>query len=303
MGEIMSASVHDRSRYQRLTDLYVLGGEIELQGEVIWLQAINAFERDDALAAAGAARARFSLAVKDEETDEHLSLRAMYLQDGHDGAVSRIVEAKRPQVYSECLDEMESEEDWKEKISLLRMGDSVMTPPTEDEQIASRKMLVSFSDEIEKRIEEGLVGERDQTSRMPEEDIWDAYQDWWVDKHGGEISLVEYRRVEAFYAARSCVGEKSPDGHWNHSACESHHVRIFDTKDDMRTIPDEMLAIIFAGLAGLEVTEREARKAEGQGSSTEPSPLPSAPEESAPSTSTEALPTAPGISLQPSTTH
>jgi hypothetical protein len=91
---------------------------------------------------------------------------------------------------------------------------------------------------------------------------------------------------------------------WDHSSCEGHRLRVYETKTDVRSLPEDLQALLSETLRVVSMTEREAKNLGRQGSSSASSPLPSAGAGSPPSTRTatseQPLGSSPLPSLTPS---
>jgi hypothetical protein len=89
---------------------------------------------------------------------------------------------------------------------------------------------------------------------------------------------------------------------WDHSACESHQVRVWESRDEVKALPTELQSLIIGSLQRLDMSETEAKNSARQGNSSESSPLPSGEAESTASTQTGTPSEPRGTSPQPSTT-
>lgn len=290
-----TAHLRDRKRYLRLIDLYAVGTELEMSdGSVMWLQTMNSLERHEALADAQAAQSRVALALRDEDSAERLKIQVMFTANGREGALLHLRQAHEAKAYLEALDEIESEEEWKEKVDMLRRADDLAAIPSDEEADYQRRLLVKFSEEVEKRTGQILDAEQRRLEDLSDDDLFDEYLSWWGGQRGAEVGLVEYRYVEAMFAARSCVATKNADGAWDHDDCEQHSVRIFETKDEVKALPEGMLTEIFSTLAQIEVTDREAKSQAAQTDSSESSASRSSAEGSTPSIPVETSDAPPG---------
>lgn len=283
-----------RGKYRRVIDLYVAGTELELAGdEVMWLQVLNPFERDEARHDAAAARARTVLALKEPDSDEIMEVRGLFDAEGHAGAVGRLVEARQPEAYTRVVDEMRTEEEWREIFDLLQREDALTTVASLAEQEAVMAAGERFLVELNARLTQQSEVDRQSLAGLDEESLWDEYRDWWIDRRGGEVGLAEYRLTEMWLSARVCEGVKQSDG-WDHSKCEGHYERVFVDKAEVRSLPEGLQGEIIRALTQMDLGEREAKNSARQGSSFASSPLPSEAEESTRSTPAAPSVTAPG---------
>jgi hypothetical protein len=211
----------NRSKYKRLPDLYVVGKELVFKEDVVmWLQALNPFQMDEARHDAQVARSRIVMALKSEHgSDERSKVTASLFEDGRDAAVLRLVEAKVGEKILEVVAAIQNDPDWKERLEIQERADDIRATPKD----------------------------------------------------------------EAWYGSRVCDGKLSEAG-WDHSGCDHHQMLAFDSKAEVRELPEDIQQMIADGLRELNMTVREAKNSLRQGSSSESSPLPSAPAASTPST-------------------
>jgi hypothetical protein len=284
----------NRAKYRRLTELYVQGTEVVLKdGSVIWVQVLNPFEKDEATHDAQLARARMVMAIK--EGDEREKVIGAYRTDGREVSVEKLAEVRSTSEIGKIVDEIAADPEWKERVEIMDRSDDIMALPLEDEE---RKVLTKINEdyiaEVVDRQKAEYEYQVDRLTKMSEEDFIEEYADAWTDKRATAVARAEYQLTELWYAARACEGVKGEDGTWNHDACESHSLRVFDTKKDARDIPEDLQTLLYDAIAGLNMSVRDARFSDRQGSSSGSSPLPSEAAESTPSIPTATLVAAPG---------
>jgi hypothetical protein len=88
----------------------------------------------------------------------------------------------------------------------------------------------------------------------------------------------------------------SADGAWDHQNCGGHEEHLFLDKGEVRGTPEQLLAILLTAAENVEMTVREAKNSDRQGSSSDSSPLPSEVEASTASTPAETRVELPGTS-------
>jgi hypothetical protein len=250
----------NRASYRRVPDLYVVGGVLELlDGSVMWLQIMNPFEREEAQHDAAVVRSRLMLALKDSaDSDEMAQVRSMYIDLGRDGVIAQLLESKKVELFIEVMDDMRTEDDWRERIEILQRNDDISTLPTEMEQNYLIEMQQAYALEVAKRLESAVMVDSEILEETSEESLYEQYRDWYLEQRGGTLGMGEYRLTEMWYACRACVASKT-DGEWDHSGCEGHQIRVFESKDDVKHLPEKLQAVIVARLMELEMTEREAK--------------------------------------------
>lgn len=284
-----------KKKYARLTDLYTVGTELVLSdGTVIYLKIMNPFEREEAMHDAQVARARFVLMMKDDSgSDELLRVQGMFAEAGRDGAIALLLDTKRSDTFIQILDEMRVDEQWREKAELVLRADDLASAPTQEEKDHLAKVELEFRTEMSRRITAADEYEKSALRTCSDDELWEQYKDWWLDTHGTEKGMVEYRLTEMWFACRVCEGVQV-DGEWDHSACEGHNEQVFSSKDEIKHLPEQLQLLIRDAMAELDMGEREAKNSDRQESSSESSLLPSVPVDSDTSTQEPTSEDAPG---------
>lgn len=294
-----------KQRYRRLTDLFVVGKPVALpDGSHLWVQAINSFERDEAISDAQVARARIILALR-RDGAEHIKVEGRLAEMGHDVLANELARAQAERKSPDFAEEMRVDPDWKERmeIALRTDWDQAIKPPTEEELTLMAAINTEVLEEFVRRETE----ERDFLERkftgFTDEELIEAWVDEWLERRGSDLATAEFRLTEVWYAARYCDAVRDPEtGELSHEACEGHSEKVFETKAEARSAPQELIDILRAGLDDINLGGRDPKGSASPPSSSGSSPTASAPEESTPSTSVEAPPPAPGTSPSPSLT-
>lgn len=250
-----------RAAYRRLPDLYVVGKEIELlDGTVMWLQVLNPFERDEATHDAAVARSRVMLALKESpDSPEIIQFRSMYLEGGREAAEAALMETRKVELFLEVIDEMKADEKWGEKQQLLERHPDLSTVASETEREFLLQLQEDYALELAKRLESAIHVDKEEIESLSDDDLYEKYRDWWIEQRGGVLGMSEYRLTEMWYSCRVCVGTKNEEGVWDHSDCESHKMRVFETKDEVKHLPEGLQQLIIGELATLEMSEREGK--------------------------------------------
>lgn len=296
-------------RLRQVIDLYVVGTEVVLKdGSPLWMQALNPFEHDTARNEAQIAKARITMALRDPASDETEKVRMFFYDLGLDEARAQIVDNKVAANLPKILDKMRAEKDWAEKINILERGEVDTAKPLEQAEI---DLLAKLSEEYTTEVAARLTSERgfieDKYSDMSLDELFGEYLEWYLGRRGGEIMLAEYRLHQVMFGARYCAGAYEPGdqphtGTWDHSDCEGHTHRVFTDKNSVRTTPDELIELLSEAADRIEMSVREAKNSDRQGSSFDSSPLPSEAAESMPSIPVETPDAPPGGSSSPPTT-
>ena len=275
-------------RLRQVTDLYVTGKvAVLMDGSPVWVQALNPFEQDTARSEAQIARARITMAVKEFGSDEQAKVRYFFLEDGLDEARSKIVDAKVAESVPKIIDRLRSDTEWEEKLTILERGaeNTALIPETEEFQLLER-LALEYQEELTERLTSERTFQQMRYSDASEETLWVDYLEWYLARRASELMMAEYQLHQILFGARICLGEND-EGHWTHANCDGHRDRVFLDKDEVRQAPEQLLATILAAAEDVEMTVREAKNSDRQGSSSDSSPLPSEAEASTASTPTE----------------
>lgn len=275
-----------RQKYKRVPDLYIVGTEHKLRdGTMVWLQVLNPLQRDEAQHDAQVARGRLILALKSEHgSDERTKVEAAFFEDGRNGAVQRLVNANLANHLVKTVESIKTDPDWKERLEIMDRSDELMARPPED---AERKLLVDINrdyiDEVTRRQneEEGYLEQRFRA--YTDEQLIDEYIELYVTRRGSDVASAEFMLTEIWYAARVCEGKEIGPGEYDHSDCENHVLQAYETKAEVRALPEDLQQELATIMSTLNMTVFEAKNSARQGSSSGSSPLPSEPEGSTPS--------------------
>lgn len=285
-----------RSKYRRIPDLYVQGTEVELKdGTTMWMQTLNPFEMDEARHDAQVARSRIVLALKEFGSDELAKVKATLLTQGRERAIDTLVDDQAADILVKATETIANDPDWKERLELAERQEEILARPESDEE---RKLLLKINEEYVRDVEKIIADEREymslKYSSLTDEEMLEEYCRLYIDRRGTELAVAEHRLTEVWYAARCCEGVKDEDGVWSHDACEGHVLKVFETKGEIVTLPEDLQQLLFGTMAALNMTVREAKNSDRQSSSSESSPQPSAEEASTASTQDETPSVAPG---------
>lgn len=285
-------------RFRRLTELFVDGSALPMpDGTHLWIQVINAYERDEALSDAQVGRSRLIMALKDKG-DERLKVLARLEEHGRDRMVEDLAGVRAQAKMGEYFEELRAEPEWKDRMEIIMRTDweSSAKPASVDEIAVMGRINSEVIAEIERRqLEEQQFLER-KLKRMDDADFVEEWIDEWIERRGTELAQAEYRLTETWYAARFCEGVAGEFGGLDHTRCDGHTERVFPTKADARAAPTRLQELIRAALDDLNMAAIDPKDSGRPPNSSDSPPTPSEPVVSTPSTSTATPPEAPGTS-------
>lgn len=271
-----------RSKYRRLTDLYTQGETIKLKdGSPVYVQVLNPFEMDEARHDAQVARSRIVMALKQFGSDELAKVEASFWMHGRERAIENLMDDQATELLVKSTEAIANDPDWKERLDLAERQDEIMAQPESDpERELLTKINTDYIAEVERIVEEERGYLQGKYESFTDDKLIEEYVRLYIDRRGTDLGVAEHRLTEMWYAARCCDGVLDEDGEWTHEACDGHKVRLFETKGEVRDLPDELQTLLLAAVAALNMTVREAKNSDRQASLLASSPAPSAPEES-----------------------
>jgi hypothetical protein len=291
------------ARFRRLTDLFTVGKAVELPDQTyLWVQALNAYQRDECISDAQVARSRMVMALRDKG-DERLKIEGRFYENGRDSMIGDLAANRAQNKMGDVVDDLRADPDWKERMEiLLRSDPDDAAQPMTIEEV---ELLAKVNREVMAEMEKRESDERDfitrTMSRQSDEEIIDAWTEDYLEMRGGERAQREYQLTETWYATRWCAATKPADSGMDldHSECNAHDERVFADRQAVREIPSDLFVVIQRALVDLNMVGRDPKGSASNQSSSPSSPTPSAPEESTPSTSTDDPKPAPGTSPSP----
>jgi hypothetical protein len=285
-----------KQRFRRLTDLFVRGKAVAMpDGTHLWVQVINSFERDECISDAQVARSRIVLALK-EDGRERVKVEGRLAELGKDVMALDLAQAKAEGKTPEFADEMRVDPEWKERMELVMRTDfdQAAKPPTEEENLLMAKTNAEVLAEFAQREKDEIAFLERKYLRLNDEDFISEWVDAWLERRGGDLATAEYRLTELWYASRFCEANVGDDGELDHNPCNGHRERVFESKADARSAPEELQDLLRAALDEVNLTGRDPKDSDSPPSSSDSLPTPNEPAESTPSTSTQTPATAPG---------
>lgn len=286
-----------RSKYKRVTELYTRGAEAVLDdGTVVYCRTLNPFEQEEARHDAQTARSRMIMALKTQGSEELAKVEGALVADGRERAIERLLDAKAGNILLKAVETIKNDPEWVEKLDIMDRSDDLIARPQED---VERQLLTTINTEYIDTVGQLTRDEtdflREKYTNASDEELLEEYIQLYLEHRGTEVAMAEHRVVEIWYGARCCDGVRGEDGVWTHALCDGHKISLFETKQEARDIPEELADLLGATFDSINMSARDARFSDRQGSSSESSPLPSDAGDSKPSTPTEMSESLPGI--------
>lgn len=250
-----------RSKYKKVVDLYQLGTEVVFEdGTVMYLQAMNPFEVDEARYAASVAKARLALTVKHVGSEEYDLVLSNVEANGSESAINDLIANRTNETFLKALAEVQDDDDWKERWSIIdRSSDIDKLPEGHPERDMLAAITEEFFAEVTLRRDNLLDSYRYDLDQLTVDELIDAYADEWINKRGQARALDAYNVIEILMGARCCEAVKPNVGEpFNHHNCD-HSVTAFESIEEVQSLPKEMFQIIREGFDRTSMSVREAK--------------------------------------------
>jgi hypothetical protein len=278
-------------RLKRITDLFVEGTALELGRDsvgapvVVWVNKLNSFEDDECRKDGLAARSE-KLMELDEHHPDVMNARSQLAKWDRDQLVEQAAQQKYDEDYLAALDDIESEEGWKEKLTYLRRMDELHTDADVPVDDPRREKYAEINEAFFNRVREiaeGLQADRrKELLNLSVEELTENFVDD-VKNRIAMSSFMEERRIsEIWFATRDCQALPTDNG-LDHSGCD-HRKRMLENRADVRTLPEAVIVRIVEVLTEMTVDRRAAGNSDAPANSSESSEQPNPVEESTVST-------------------
>jgi len=267
-------------RLKRITDLFVEGDVLVLGDDesgtpvVIWVNKLNSFEDEECRRDGLAARAE-RLLMLTENHPEIVNISIQMDKWSHDDLVEQAARQKYDEDYLLSLDDIESEEAWREKLDYLRRMDTIHNDANLPDDDPRRTEYVKWNEDYYKRLRE-LADKRQEERRqaltgMSVEDVRSQFLEDVKQRLSMDTFMEERKITEIFFSARDCQGTRVED-RWDHSAC-NHRVRLIPNRSEVRSLPEDVIRKIVDKLSEVTVDRRTAGNSDAPASSSASSEL------------------------------
>ena len=278
-------------RLRRVTDLFVEGQELFLgmddrqEPVVVWVNKLNSFEVEEARRDAVAARGLRLLELEREDGPERQAMLSQIGRWSDERLRQARVEQQADELYLQVINDLEAEEEWGEKIGMLRRLPQLLQDENADQDDPRRKQLDELNGEYLTELRERL--EKAQKSKLREFEDHDRetlvadFMESWRNRLSLDEYMQEKRRTELYFALRDCKATRVTfDGgeRWDHSRCH-HTERLVPSRAEISTLPEGVISQAIDVMDGVTVPQREAGNSDAPANSSGSSEQSSAAEE------------------------
>jgi hypothetical protein len=242
----------------RLTALFERGktvkvGEDDEGALFIFVAALNAVEREDALLDGATALARAKLLLVDSETSD--LVESELHTSSREEIVGQLALFRSAEAWALSRADLATEEYWRgDRLLLLERGDELIAAGRElsvEESEAWRKIgeeyQVAWQEAATKRMGQIITSYDDKSDR----EVQDEFLLRWQTRRCEREQQQAYNATMIWHSARWCYATEA-SGKLNHSECDGHKGRVFPNRIAVKDAPDALIEPILAAALQLE---------------------------------------------------
>ena len=267
---------------RRLEDLFRVGTDVHFNADgvveneedysdddiVVHVTPPDTLQREQALRDAQAAKHRELLALDDKESDAYMEAELLVRDLEPESMKHYIIEQQMSEFRARAIREVLSESEWKDIDSLrdgIRQWEEAGSPEDDEEWKPLLERDRMYGKQVKERLEEIMEGARESLDLLPAGELERRVRKRHTESNSNAIFMSEYENNMTYYACRDD---------------EDHDVLFFDSVEDMRSAPEEVLIGLAGALAQLINDPREAKNSPRAVDGSQQSALSDAPETS-----------------------
>lgn len=280
-------------RLRRVTDLFVEGTELflgmddEQKPVVLWINKLNSFEIEEARRDGVAARGLRLLELTKEDNPERLAITHQLGRWDDEKLRQYRVGQMSDELYLNVINDLEADEEWAEKLPLLRRLPQLLDDENAPEDDPRREQLgdlnTEYLDVLRVRSENAQKAALKELKDVSRKDLEEDYLEAWRNRISLDEFMAERRMTEIFAAVRDCRATEAAGAtggkRWDHSRCD-HTERLLNARSAVKTLPEPVIEKIVDTLEDLTVPQRDSGNSDAPASSSAslgPSSAPEAP--------------------------
>lgn len=270
-------------RLRRVTDLFVEGTEVYLgqddkhQPVVIWVNKLNSFETEEARRDGMVRRGQRMIELTKDDNPEFTHMRAVVSGWTDEQLRRQRVDQRAEEIYLDVVNDLQGEEDWREKVAILRRMPTLLDDEKADADDPRRQevedLQTGYLTEIRKRQEAKQKETLQEYAGTERDDLEKEFYDGWRERMTLDDFMQDRRITELYYAMRDCyateIGRDENTGklRFDHGKC-NHTVRLLDTRAQVRDLPEDVLNKVIDTIDDLSVNQRESGNSDAPASSS-----------------------------------
>lgn len=267
-------------RLRRVTDLFVEGTELYLGNDdsnepvVIWVNKLNSFEVEEARRDGVSARGLRLLELENESSPEHQAMRNQLGRWSDDELREARVDQMSDELYLGVVNDLEADEDWSEKITMLRRMPQLLrdegAPADDPRRVQVDELNSAYLSELRDRMGAVQKQKLREMGDLGREDLVSDFMEQWRNRLSLDEFMAEQRRTQLFAAMRDCKAtEVKTDTvtRWDHAQCD-HTVRLLRARSEVSTLPEGVIQKVMDVIDGITVPQRESGNSDAPASSS-----------------------------------
>lgn len=238
-------------RLARLTDLFeegsicFLGDDENGKPVTVYIQKPNSFQADESRNDGLVGRIQHVMNLDDPNNMVMVDVLHQVDSWTNDELIDVLVNQKYDEHFSNGINDVESDPDWKEKIEYLRRTPELLEDSKVAEDDPRRKQYAEANTEwttaVNAAIQKRQEDYRNDLQGKLREDMVEQFLKDYKDKSSLEAYMTEKRITELFYAMRVCEAKRTDEpGEWDHSACD-HRVKLMDSRSEVKDLPEHVI--------------------------------------------------------------
>jgi len=209
-----------------MTDLFMVGAVLQVApGEVVWIKKLNQFEDGEARQDAMAARSRFTLTLRADDSPQTASLRETVKRMDKDRLVEGIIASRYTRYMAEASTALHADPNWAERLNVLDRTDIEDTRLDEAETI--NRINSEYLADLQARVREREQADREKLTNDDDEEVQTQYEESFIDSRAAAVYIGEYKLGQLAWAVRMCdaTPPSGDDADWDHLGCT--HERLY----------------------------------------------------------------------------
>lgn len=268
---------------QRVQELFRRGQVVPLGPDLsVWVQKLNALERDEAIKDARQARALRMIAF-DRSEDEQAQITLAVNEMTNDDLQRMLLDRRAGDLLLKADDDVRADEKWRERLEAIERSDAGGRTSTKEDDTLS-ELVMEFQTEIAKRHKRLMREELTSLKAKTRKELQDDFRTAWRERIGLDAFHSSKEQTEIWLALRECtvtITDDEPD-----LSTLKVGGLLCEDRADVLTLPDEVVDRVRAALAE-EMSPREAGNSDAPSASSGSSEPRSEEADSKPSTPTE----------------
>lgn len=236
--------------FSRLSALFRRGEVIDLGPDpdgvplLLWMNAMNAIEREEAVLDGMVAQA-LARQIYGPGSQKYEGLESELHESDRQRIIEAMLMSRSVDAWNLGHDDLHADEYWVgDRLLLVERGDASLESgldldPEQREAMAelNTKYLADWKTKAAARVERMRREYEDESTA----ELITKYLAQWTDSHALRAQANEYRITQLFFSTRTCLGTPKTDGGFRHDDCGDHGEFVFPNRESVRRADDALL--------------------------------------------------------------